>query len=142
MMKVDDRGYLRRPDGDRLNQERNVGLRKSQTGFNPWPGAAERNNADAAFRAAYDAAPAVPIFKHEDPEIRASDREVADNAPEQNQRVTNLIKAAHANRGVWDPFSATQDVAISKLRDTVGVGETGEIFEEGGQKLIRISKAA
>jgi len=130
--------YPRRQDTDTQNQRRNDELRKSrQTSFAPAPSA---DAAFEAFRKAYDAASVRPLFPHESPEIRVTDREVADNAPEQANRVLRLIKAAHDSPGRWEPFAANQSIA-KLLQDSVGAGERGEIFQEGSQTLVRISKS-
>ncbi|HKN62545.1 MAG TPA: hypothetical protein VJW93_15290 [Candidatus Acidoferrales bacterium] len=130
--------YPRRQDTDTQNQRRNDELRKSQQpSFAP----AMRDDGFEVFKKAYDAAPCGPLFKHEAPTIRASDREVAPTAAEQNQRVTSLIKAAHDSPGRWEPFAANQSIA-KLLQDSVGAGERGEIFTENGKQLVRISKAA
>jgi len=130
--------YPRRQDGDRLNQRRNEDLKKAwQPSFAP----AGCDDGFDAFKKAYEGASVRPLFPHESPEIRSTDREVANTATEQNARVTNLIKAAHDRPGRWEPFAASQAIA-KLLQDSVGAGERGEIFQEGSQTLVRISKAA
>ena len=145
----------KRQDNDTLNERRNAELRKSQfavtarssigfvagAGFLTVPGTREAPKGDGfeAFKKAFDAAPAVPLFKHESPEVRVTDREVADNAPEQARRALNLIKAAHASAAVWNPFAESQTSPIAKLHAQVGINEVGEIDIERGE--IRISKA-
>lgn len=92
------------------------------------------------FKAAWLDAPAAPLFKHETPTERTSDHEVAMTATEQNARVTNLIKVAHANGQNWQPLAESQTSTVAKLHSQVGLGEVGEIDIERGE--IRISKAA
>ncbi len=105
--------------------------------------AVERESCDAVFKAAlakvYDAPQTV--MKHETPTIRVDAHEIANTAVEQAARVLSLIKAEHDRPGRWDPFAANQNVA-KLLQATVGFGERGEIFQENGQTLVRVSKAA
>src|SRR5208282_5460701 len=114
---------------DNLNQRRNEALRREQfdldqrrsaqtlgtvagAGTLALPGGVRempKGDRDRVFKAALAAAPACPLFKSEAPvERAASDREVASDRVTQEGRVTNLIRKAHANGAVWNPFSESQ----------------------------------
>ena len=146
---------------DILNQRRNADLRRQQFDLDArrsaqtlgtvagastlaLPGGvreAPKGDRDQVFKAALAAAPCRPLFKSEAPVERASDREVASDRVTQEGRVTNLIRKAHANGAVWNPFSESQTSPIAKLNAQVNLDEVGEIFFEDGRPLISISKS-
>ena len=104
---------------------------------------ARLTDGDEVFKAALVKAHDAPkVLKSEEPTERKSDHEVAGDRVTQEGRVVNLIKTAHAHGQDWDPFAERQGGAIAKLKSQVGAGEVGEIGYEGGNLVIKISKAA
>src|SRR5208282_4732360 len=124
-----------------LDAARNIGI--NVAGMPVSTQIAERESCDSAFAKAlakvYDAPQTV--MKHEAPTIRIDAHEIAKTAAEQASRVLALIKIEHDRPGRWNPFAANQNVA-KLLRATVGFGERGEIFQENGRTLVRVSKVA
>ena len=106
-------------------------------------GPVRSTDGDAVFKAALLKVYDTPngILKSEAPVERKSDHEIAGNRREQEERVTNLIKLAHANRAVWEPFAENQS-GVKALNEQVKFGEHGEMFQENGRTLMRISKVA
>ena len=136
---------LRREQHDRdlRSSARGMGLTAATGMQTPLPvefSDAPKGDRDAVFKVALAAAPACPLFKSEAPVERAIDHEVAMTRSEQDGRVTNLIRKAHASAAVWNPFSESQTSPLAKLNAQVGLGEVGEIDIERGE--IRISKTA
>lgn len=109
--------------------------------------AVERESADVVFTKALAVAHSDPhgLSKNVEPVVVSNPsaliRSVVDRVTS-DAVVRDLIKSAHQSGQAFDPFAETQGGAIAKLKAQVGYGEVGEIFQEGGRSMIRISKVA